>query len=318
MHEDWLKFRTKLVRDGRIFAASRKCHALVTDGSRQRYAVTAIVGGIVMLWSHADAHADEDGILIGYTKEDIDDLVFLPGFCDSLPEEWIVTTPEGWVKLPEWQRHNGKSAKARASAQRRKEDQRERDKNVTHDPQLSLLDRDGKRDKSHTEGVPKNKNKINTPKGPQRGVETSAQLRVKALFRMKVSTPLDSAQCRAWKKNGAAAEATTEEDWQALEWWYAQASGPGDAGEFRRRDFSTLVNNWSDSIARAHDEAKKRGARFSGEKKEGAAVEEPVGWEDALREMGYNVQENARWRDVPSDLRREVREYLRKKEEGGE
>ena len=71
-----------------------------------------------MLWSLADEHADDNGILHGYTKHDIDEEIGVENFCDSLPSEWIDLTGE-WVKLPEYLEHNGSTAKKRANTQKR-------------------------------------------------------------------------------------------------------------------------------------------------------------------------------------------------------
>lgn len=107
--------------------------------------------------------------------------------------------------------------------------------------------------------------------------ESPALLRARAIFRMRESTPLDAGQSRAWKKNRAAVEATTDADWQVLEWFYR---GEGEAFRFRRQDLTQLLNNWNGEIIRAKAAASAAGrlAEFS-EKKPGA---EPVGWRDAL------------------------------------
>lgn len=105
---DWIKVRTILPTDGRLRIASRKCHVLP---------VTAF-GALVTLWCLADAHADESGELVGYTCDDIDAHVGVPGFCESLPADWIDTSGE-FVKLPEYQEHNGTTGKTRAQAAKR-------------------------------------------------------------------------------------------------------------------------------------------------------------------------------------------------------
>jgi len=71
------------------------------------------------MWSLADDYADENGVLIGYTKEALDAEIGLKNFCEALPCEWIDLTGE-WVKLPEYQDHNGNTAKRRAADQKRK------------------------------------------------------------------------------------------------------------------------------------------------------------------------------------------------------
>lgn len=119
--DGWIKLRTKLPRDGRLRVASRVCHALgVTE---YRTTVTLMLGAIATLWCLADEHADADGVLTGYTADAIDAEVGVPGFCEALPSEWIDLSGQ-WVKLPEYQEHNGTTGKSRAQATKRKRKER--------------------------------------------------------------------------------------------------------------------------------------------------------------------------------------------------
>lgn len=130
MASDWIKVRTVLPTDGRLRVVSRKCHALTVT----------VFGALVTLWCLADSHADENGELIGYTPDDIDALVGVPGFTAALPKDWIDLSGE-FVKLPEYQEHNGTSGKARAQAAKRQKAHRsvtvasrsERDTSVTRE-----------------------------------------------------------------------------------------------------------------------------------------------------------------------------------------
>lgn len=130
MASDWIKVRTVLPTDGRLRIVSRTCHVLP---------VTAF-GALVTLWCLADAHADESGTLVGYTCDDIDGLVGVPGFCKSLPDDWLDASGE-YVKLPEYQEHNGTTGKSRAQATKRQkrhrdvtnESRSERDTSVTRE-----------------------------------------------------------------------------------------------------------------------------------------------------------------------------------------
>lgn len=142
MVDAWIKLRTKLPKDGRLRVASRKCHAPsvtdVADESLQRNAlVTLALGALVRLWCLADEHADEDGVLFGYTTADIDAEVGVPGFAASLPAEWIDLSGE-WVKLPDYQEHNGTTGKSRAQATKRK--RREREGNAEGKPSRNKRD----------------------------------------------------------------------------------------------------------------------------------------------------------------------------------
>lgn len=112
----WIKFRTTLIDDGRVTLALRKCSA-----SR-----SAIVGALVTLWALADSQADEEGVLFGWSAEDIDRKVEIENFCKSLPPCWIDLSGE-FVKLPLYHEHNGPTAKVRAQAQKRNKRLRSRD-----------------------------------------------------------------------------------------------------------------------------------------------------------------------------------------------
>ncbi|QVL32321.1 hypothetical protein KIH39_26400 [Telmatocola sphagniphila] len=108
MSNDWIKFRVKLVTDGRVRSAARK--------SKQKPAT--ILGGLLILWSLADSHAEDDGTLPGYTFEDVDELVGVKGFAASLPPDWIIEAETG-ILLPNYSQHNGNTAKRRAESNRR-------------------------------------------------------------------------------------------------------------------------------------------------------------------------------------------------------
>ena len=103
MAGDWIKFRKKLIRDGRVLKIARKCNAA---------RVTAI-GALVTLWCLGDEYCEENGALLGYTKADLDAEIGVPGFVDALPPDWFCMdgdTPQ----LPMYQQHNGETAKQRA------------------------------------------------------------------------------------------------------------------------------------------------------------------------------------------------------------
>jgi hypothetical protein len=119
MADDWIKFRKKLVRDGRVTRASRACNGPVTPASRSCNADrSTMLGALVTLWCLADDYAERDGLLPHYSAEDIDAEVGVPGFCSALPADWMEVR-EGAVYLPNYQAHNGPTAKSRAQAARR-------------------------------------------------------------------------------------------------------------------------------------------------------------------------------------------------------
>lgn len=143
------------------------------------------------------------------------------------------------------------------------------------------------------------------PTGDIQKVEDPSLSRARRLFKMRESTPLDSSQARAWKKNKGAAAATSDEDWVLLEWWFSTEL---KEAEFRRRDLATLLNNWNAEICRAADVARKHGVRFS-EKKEGAAAEfaeAPDGWEAIYALVMGDEPDGISWDRLPAAVQRRI------------
>jgi len=125
------------------------------------------VGALATLWCLADQHATPDGMLFGYLPEDIDRMIGLPGFCKSLPADWIDLTGE-WVKLPEYQAHNGTTAKSRAVDQKRKAASRSVSKFCPSSVQvLSVSQPDKKTPRGEKIRVDKNTNNPLPPKGEE-------------------------------------------------------------------------------------------------------------------------------------------------------
>ncbi len=321
MAGDWTKVRTSLPRDGRVLEASRKCHALSVTNNGQTspicHAALAMFGAIVKFWCHSDAHANSEGVLVGYTKLDVDQEVGLPGFCDSLPSDWIEFTPEGWVKLPHYDRHNGDNAKKRAQALNRKRSQRERDnghaESVTDEGQKSRAKSDSSVTRvQSTEST----ESTGTPPTPS-GVEQLLN-RAKALLRIRPSTPLDSGQASAWKKNKGVVAATPEEEWLLLIWWFKQPSGDDDIARYRRTTFGPLLNHWNDEVTKARVAAKKMGANFSSEKKEGRKI--PDDWKDLILDKSpeMNLAQYSTFQELPESMRAWVFELDRERNKRGE
>jgi len=133
--------------------------------------------------------------------------------------------------------------------------------------------------------------------------------RARMLFRMRPSTQLDSSQLRSWKKNKGVVESTSEEDWLLLEWLFAQGTGKGEAGEYRRKDLGTLLANWNGEIQRARTEASNRGADFLKKEKRGGDPE-PEGWRRILVELyddsDPEAVESATWEGLPPAVRAQI------------
>lgn len=133
--------------------------------------------------------------------------------------------------------------------------------------------------------------------------------RARMLFRMHPSTQLDSSQLRSWKKNKGVVETTSERGWLLLEWLHSQGTGKGEAGEFRRRDLSTLFNHWNGEIQLAEREANNRGVNLFKKEKRGGDPE-PEGWRRTLVELyddsDPEAVESATWEGLPPAVRAQI------------
>ena len=113
MAGDWIKMRTTLADDPAVIAMAER---LGEDEF-------TIVGRLHYFWSWADAQS-RDGHAPGVTKRWIDRYCRCEGFADAMiAVGWLVVDDSG-VTLPNFDRHNGSSAKDRALATIRKQKQR--------------------------------------------------------------------------------------------------------------------------------------------------------------------------------------------------
>lgn len=101
--DTWIKMRKKLRKDGRVLQIARKCNAKRVT----------VLGALCDLWMLADDYADENGVIHGWTLDDVNAEVDVPGFAESLPIEWLQVEGDS-VKVPNYLEHNGSTAKKRA------------------------------------------------------------------------------------------------------------------------------------------------------------------------------------------------------------
>lgn len=99
----WIKIDTTLVNKPKVVTA-----AIMLKMKREE-----MLGYIVKFWCLTDA-LTEDGMLPGYTKVAVDDLVGLKGFAKALESVgWLEFSKSG-CKITKFDKHNGSSAKKRA------------------------------------------------------------------------------------------------------------------------------------------------------------------------------------------------------------
>lgn len=109
MSQPWIKMLTGLRRHPKVV---RMASALEADRHR-------IVGGLHSAWSVFDEQS-EDGELVGYTPAVLDEEVGWPGFTDAMiAVKWCYFDGNS-LFLPEFDKHNGASAKRRAQDADRK------------------------------------------------------------------------------------------------------------------------------------------------------------------------------------------------------
>lgn len=135
MAGDWLKMRRDLQRHPKVV---RMASALDAD----RFGV---IGGLHAVWGVFDEHS-EDGTLEGYTPKAMDDAIGWPGFSAAmLSVHWLSFQEHEGLAVPEFDEHNGQSAKRRATETKRKRLEREAEERAQEDRTPSASDADKKR-----------------------------------------------------------------------------------------------------------------------------------------------------------------------------
>lgn len=111
----WIKMRTDLRRHPKVV---RMASALSADRYR-------VIGGLLAVWAVFDEQT-EDGFLEGYTPQAMDDEIGWPGFSAAMMGvAWLSFQEQAGLAMPEFEEHNGQSAKRRASETKRKQQERQ-------------------------------------------------------------------------------------------------------------------------------------------------------------------------------------------------
>jgi hypothetical protein len=116
MANDWIKMRINLPDDP----------AVIGIASRTKLAPLDVVARLYLLWCWADEQAD-DGFLPNVTPAFLDAKVKRAGFAEAMASkgvEWLIIEADG-IRFPNFDRHNGESAKKRATHTEKKRRQRE-------------------------------------------------------------------------------------------------------------------------------------------------------------------------------------------------
>gem|GEM_PF-5829046 len=114
MHDYWIKMRTNLDTDPNVVFVANK---LGID-------IFSLIGRLHKFWSWANSHASAAGSLHRTSAAWIDHFVSCQGFSDALISVGWLLVRRDFLILPQWDRHNGPPAQARAGEAIRKKMQR--------------------------------------------------------------------------------------------------------------------------------------------------------------------------------------------------
>lgn len=115
---NWIKMRTDLVDHPKVVRMAFVC----------KVDVLQVIGGLWAVWATFDTHS-VDGTLEGYTLAAIDRKAWRGFGAAMVGVRWLKETEDGLV-VPEFDEHNGASAKRRAVETKRKSSDREEDKSA--------------------------------------------------------------------------------------------------------------------------------------------------------------------------------------------
>lgn len=264
MAEDWIKIRTDLYEDQDVLQMS---DILGTDDA-------TTVGLLVRFWSWADKQTI-DGSGIKITKSRIDALTGRPGFAAALIHVGWLVGEDGNLQLPNFQRHNGASAKARAleaEAKRlRRKEQKTSDKLSDNCPtkKFQKVGPEKRREEYNnplppegeqmglgfeaagippTQGRARRRNLTQTEKGRIKHPElTPTMIRIGSWFGRQPTTQWTVAEFEALQ-----AVNPPEKEIAGMEIFYT-AEESADQKLFRRKSLSVLLNNWNDELDKARD-----------------------------------------------------------------
>lgn len=240
MAGEWIKVRNDLHTHPKVV---RMSSALNADRLR-------IVGGLHAVWCLFDVHSN-DGSLSGYSAQVVDSLIGFDGFSAAMSAVKWLNIDENGLSLPEFDEHNGQSAKRRATETKRKRLERDQElelgkENVQR--KVSASDADKKRSREE-----KRREEVNTDKPP-------------------------SVVSRATRKAPIGFEVTEDmREWAALQCPTVVAELA--TAKFRDHTFKTAISDW----AGAWRNWLRKDAEFAG--KQGA---EP-GWRRDARERMQRV-----------------------------
>lgn len=226
MAGDWIKMRKSLPTDGRIV---KMMSALNADRLRT-------LGGLMSAWCLLDEHT-EDGKLDGYTPAAFDEIIGFTGLAQAMQSVGWLEIEDGFLQAPDFQRHNGATAKRRAQESVRKMSARNADKCPQARETKSALEK-RREEKSN-----------NTPLPPEGDL---LELAISNLFRAegsnRPSAPFSAAE-RAKLKTLVIRLGKDQLNEDVELFGIAKLKG----WEYYSRDKKTLLNQWDKQVLMANE-----------------------------------------------------------------
>lgn len=140
MAGEWIKMRNDLAEDP----------AVISMAARFGVDEDMIVGKLHRLWSWADRQS-RDGHAAGVTNVWIDRYIRLDGFAEAMVEVRWLAIDETGITFPNFDRHNGETAKSRALGAKRKQKQRTNVPQTVPDMSRTERDKNGTREEKRRE-----------------------------------------------------------------------------------------------------------------------------------------------------------------------
>lgn len=224
MAGDWIKMRCDLFSHPKVV---RIMSALEADALRT-------VGGLMSAWCLFDAHS-VDGKLEGYNRKVLDAHLQWPGFSAAMVSvRWLIESADG-LELPDFDTHNGVSAKRRAQDSDRKKSVRKMSASQTD----VLRTREEKRREEN----------ITTKTLAETDAETKPQKAGKPIFNYSTEKfeNLTAEMLDVWAKAYPAID-VRQEILKAKAWL---VSNPKN----RKSDIKRFLNSW---LSKAQDSAPRR------------------------------------------------------------
>ena len=230
MAGDWIKMRVDLATDPAVISI-----ASVLDVTEFE-----VVGMLHHFWSWADAQS-RDGHASGVTKKWIDRYVHRDGFASELEKSgWLVVDDSG-ITIPNFDRHNGASAKTRALAKDRQQNKRV---NSSREPSRN------ERDNSVTREEKRREEKELPPLSPP-SVE-SEKPKPTAARKTKIPSPfLLTVEMRTWAAESAPGVDLKTETEKFVDYWRAEAK--------TKADWPATWRNWIRKAQQDHNRPGHRG-----------------------------------------------------------